>query len=89
MIEEQVRINNRLGMHARAAARFVKLASVYDSDIELIKDGFVTNGKSIMGIMMLAAAQGTHLTLRVNGSDELEAAMALRKLVEDRFGEDE
>ncbi len=89
MIESQIVINNRLGMHARAAARFVKLASAYASSIELIKDGFSTNGKSIMGIMMLAASQGTELTLRVEGVDELEAYMALRKLVEDRFGEDE
>ncbi len=89
MIESQIVINNRLGMHARAAARFVKLASAYASSIELIKDGFSTNGKSIMGIMMLAASQGTELTLRVEGADELEAFMALRKLVEDRFGEDE
>jgi phosphocarrier protein len=89
MINKQVVIINRLGLHARAAARFVKLASVYESEVELVKDNTVINGKSIMGVMMLAAAKGTELELRVDGPDELESATALKKLIEDCFGEDE
>lgn len=89
MIVQHVVIINRLGLHARAAARFVKLASAYDSSVELVNGQTTINGKSIMGVMMLAAAQGTHLELRVDGSDELESATALKKLIEDCFGEDE
>ncbi|GBE08494.1 MAG TPA: HPr family phosphocarrier protein [Gammaproteobacteria bacterium] len=89
MISEQIRIINRLGLHARAAASFVKLASSYDSDISLVYDEQSVNGKSIMGIMMLAASQGTNLLLEVNGTDETAAARALLELINSRFGEDE
>ena len=89
MISKQVVIVNRLGLHARAAARFVKLASVYESKVELARGDTVINGKSIMGVMMLAAARGTSLELRVAGEDEMEAAAALKKIIEDGFGEDE
>ncbi|HEC27904.1 MAG TPA: HPr family phosphocarrier protein [Gammaproteobacteria bacterium] len=89
MISEQIRIINRLGLHARAAASFVKLASSYDSDIFLVYDEQSVNGKSIMGIMMLAASQGTNLLLEVNGTDETAAARALLELINSRFGEDE
>ena len=89
MIVKSVVIINRLGLHARAAARFVKLASAYESNVELISEHATINGKSIMGVMMLAAAQGTRLQLHVEGSDELESATALKKLIEDFFGEDE
>jgi len=88
MIRKQVIIVNRLGLHARAAARFVKLASVYESNVELVRGQTVINGKSIMGVMMLAAARGASLELRVEGEDELEAATVLKKLIEDGFGED-
>jgi len=89
VICEQIRIINRLGLHARAAASFVKLASSYDSDIFLICGEQSVNGKSIMGIMMLAASQGTNLLLEVNGTDETAAARALLELINNRFGENE
>ena len=89
MISKPVRIINRLGLHARAAACFVKLASSYDSDIYLVYGEQSVNGKSIMGIMMLAASQGTDLLLEVNGTDETVATTALLELINNRFGEDE
>lgn len=89
MITEDILIINRLGLHARAAASFVRQASVYESEVELCFGDQVVNGKSIMGIMMLAASQGTELILKVNGSDEAEAREALVNLVNGRFGEDE
>jgi len=84
-----VTIINRLGLHARASARFVSLASEFKSEITLRRDGQQINGKSIMGIMMLAAAQGSQLELCVEGQDEENAAQALTQLIADRFGEDE
>jgi len=89
MISEQVQIINRLGLHARAAASFVKLASSFESDIFLIYGSQSINGKSIMGIMMLAASQGTEMRIEVQGADETEAAAALTNLIKNRFGEDE
>lgn len=89
MISKQFRIINRLGLHARAAASFVKLASSYDSDVFLVYGEQSVNGKSIMGIMMLAASQGTDLLLEVNGADETAAAKALLELINKRFGENE
>lgn len=89
MITEDILIINRLGLHARAAASFVKQASVFESEVELSFRDQVVNGKSIMGIMMLAASQGSELILKVSGSDEAEAREALVNLINDRFGEDE
>jgi len=89
VISKQFRIINRLGLHARAAASFVKLASSYDSDVFLVYGEQSVNGKSIMGIMMLAASQGTDLLLEVNGADETAAAKALLELINKRFGENE
>ena len=89
MIDEPVRIINKLGLHARAAAAFVKLASSFQSKIELTFCGQRVNGKSIMGIMMLAASQGSEMILHVDGADEQSAVDALVSLVNDRFGEDE
>jgi phosphocarrier protein len=89
MAEANVTIINKLGLHARAAAKFVTLASGFDSEIELARNGNAVNGKSIMGVMMLAASQGTELTLRATGSDEDEALEKIRELIADRFGEDE
>lgn len=82
-------IINKLGMHARAAAKFVSLANNYGSEISLIKDEQTVNGKSIMGIMMLAAAKGTELRICANGDDETKACTSLIKLVNDKFGEKE
>lgn len=89
MITEDILIINRLGLHARAAASFVKQASAFESEVELSFRDQVVNGKSIMGIMMLAASQGSELILKVSGSDEAEAREALVNLINDRFGEDE
>jgi phosphotransferase system HPr (HPr) family protein len=89
VISEQTRIINRLGLHARAAACFVKLAASFDSDIFLVYGEQSVNGKSIMGIMMLAASQGTDILIEVTGTDEIEAAEALVNLINNRFGEDE
>lgn len=80
---------NKLGMHARASAKFVNLASQFKSDIVLERNGHQANGKSIMGIMMLAAGKGSRLSLNVEGVDEDEAMQALRGLIENRFGEEE
>ena len=89
MVEKTVTIKNRLGLHARPAALFVKTAAQFNSDISVIKDGLEVNGKSIMGVMMLAAEQGSKLTIRANGEDEQEAIAALEKLIEDKFYEDD
>ena len=89
MICEQIQIINRLGLHARAAACFVKLAASFDSEVFLVYGEQSVNGKSIMGIMMLAASQGTEMLIEVTGTDEIEAAGALVKLINNRFGEDE
>lgn len=89
MAEASITIINKLGLHARAAAKFVTLASGFDSKIELARNGNAVNGKSIMGVMMLAASQGTELILRATGSDEGEAIEKISELITDRFGEDE
>lgn len=89
MIEKRVTIINKLGLHARAASRFVTVASGFASEIQLAKNGQVINGKSIMGVMMLAASQGTVLEMTVSGEDEDEAAARLERLILERFGEDE
>ncbi|MEE8388145.1 MAG: HPr family phosphocarrier protein [Acidiferrobacterales bacterium] len=85
---KDVLIDNKLGLHARASAKFVQLASEYGSDITLSRNGQKVNGKSIMGIMMLAAAKGTELELCADGADEDTAVTALSGLVNDLFGED-
>ncbi len=84
----EVTITNRLGLHARAAARFVHLASRFRSRIQVSRDGRVMDGKSIMGILLLSAARGTVITIAADGGDEREALAALRRLVESGFGED-
>jgi phosphocarrier protein len=82
-------IINKLGMHARASAKFVTLASHFKSDVTLGRNGQHANGKSIMGIMMLAAGKGTQVELSVTGEDEDHALEALLALIDNRFGEDE
>jgi len=86
--EEIFTIENKLGLHARAAALFVQLASKFKSDIYVRKDHMEVNGKSIMGVMMLAAAKGTRLKIRAVGEDSFEAVEALGRLIKDRFRED-
>ncbi len=80
-------IRNRLGLHARAAALFVKKASGYKADVWVEKDGQRVNGKSIMGLLMLACPLGTKVTLKVDGTDEAQAFGELGRLIEDGFGE--
>jgi len=87
MIEKEITIVNRLGLHARAAAKFVHAANNFKSKITLARDGRQIDGKSILGILMLAAAQGTTLTLRVDGADERDACQGLVSLIEGKFGE--
>lgn len=89
MIRRQVVIRNKLGLHARAAARFVTLASQFDSHIELARGGQRVNGKSIMGVMMLAAGLGVQLEISAEGADAGQAVEALAGLVEASFGEAE
>ena len=89
MISKEIEIINKLGLHARAAAKFVTCASRYSSDVKVMFNGREVNGKSIMGIMMLAAAKGSTLTLTTEGDDEQEAFNALEELINDRFGEGE
>lgn len=84
-----VTISNKLGLHARAAAKFVSVASGFAAEVWLEKAGQRINGKSIMGVMMLAASKGTVLTLTVNGDREDEAMAALVALVDGKFGEGE
>jgi phosphocarrier protein len=88
MVEKDLLISNRLGLHARAAARFVHLASGFSSRIKLRKDSTEVDGKSILGILALAAVQGTRLRLRCEGEDEQQAAERLCNLVVQRFGEE-
>jgi phosphocarrier protein len=87
MIEKEVIIVNRLGLHARAAAKFVHAANNFKSKITLSRDGRQIDGKSILGILMLAAAQGTKLMLRIEGSDERDACQDLVSLIDGKFGE--
>lgn len=87
MVEKEITISNRLGLHARAAAKFVQTAGRYRSRIALCRDGQDVDGKSILGLLTLAAAQGTRLLLRADGPDESEAVVSLVGLVDDKFGE--
>ncbi len=89
MIEQSVTIVNKLGLHARAAAKLVTCASQFSSAVQLRFNGQEVNGKSIMGVMMLAAAKGSELLLRVEGEDEAETIQALKTVIAERFGEDE
>jgi phosphocarrier protein len=89
MQQKQVTIINKLGLHARAAAKFVTLASTFSSEIDLSRDNQTVNGKSIMGVMMLAASRGTLLTLTTKGVDEHEAITRIEELVLSKFGEEE
>ena len=89
MMKKELLIRNKLGLHARAAAQIVKSASAYSSKISFIKNGLEVDGKSIMGIMMLAAARGSTVMLHVNGEDEERAVEGMEKLFNDKFGEKE
>jgi phosphocarrier protein HPr len=89
MIKKQITIINKLGLHARAAAKFVAYASRYGSEIKVTSHGQTVNGKSIMGVMLLAASKDSNIELSVHGDDEFEAFEALERLVNERFEESE
>ena len=89
MSEVEVVIANRLGLHARAAAKFVHLANQFEATIAVIKDGSKVDGKSILGLLTLAAKKGTRLRVTADGGDEAQALDGLTKLVRSNFGEDE
>ena len=87
MVERTVQILNKNGLHARPAAEIVKLAAKYTSEITISRDGTEVNGKSIMGVMMLAAECGSSLVLRADGTDADAAVSALAELIVNKFGE--
>jgi phosphocarrier protein HPr len=88
MIEKKLEIQNKLGLHARASAKLVDLASRFGCEVTIQKDKKAVNAKSIMGLMMLAAAQGTVLTFITDGEDEQEAMAAVENLLDDKFDEE-
>jgi phosphocarrier protein len=89
MIQTQILISNKLGLHARASAKFTKLAGSFKSEIHVGRNGRRVNAKSIMGVMMLAAGMGTSIQIEADGVDEQAAIDALRGLVDAKFGEGE
>lgn len=88
MLEREIIVSNRLGLHARATAKLVQTLSSYRSNVTLAAKGREVNAKSIMGVMLLAAGQGTSVVVRLDGEDEAEALQALVDLFERRFDED-
>lgn len=88
MTSRTVTVTNRLGMHARAAARFVNLATTFDSQVRVERDNRIMDGKSIMGVLLLAAAQGSTIAISAEGPDEAAAVESLCRLVESGFGEE-
>ncbi len=88
MLTKEFLIVNKLGLHARASALFVKTASRFASEVKLAREGIEVNGKSIMGIMMLAASKGTTVRLSVDGSDEADALQTIGDLIANGFGEE-
>mgnify|MGYP000061821763 FL=1 len=89
MMTKTFTIINKLGLHARAAAKFVTTASAYDAEITVTRENRTVNGKSIMGVMMLAAAKGSEITVTAEGEDAEQALASLDALVNDYFGEGE
>jgi phosphocarrier protein HPr len=87
MIERSVKIVNRNGLHARPAAEIVKASAKFKSEITIVRDDLEVNGKSIMGVMMLAAEFGATLTIRANGPDAQQAVDAIAELIAHKFGE--
>jgi phosphocarrier protein HPr len=87
-VEREFDILNRLGLHARAAAQLVRMANGFASEIHLVKDGMVVNGKSIMGVLMLAAPKDTKILIRATGEDAEEALAAIGELIARKFGEE-
>jgi phosphocarrier protein len=88
MTSQDVTVVNQLGMHARAAAKFVHLATRFEARVKVARDAREMDGKSIMGILLLAAARGSTITISADGADERDAVAALTALVQSGFGED-
>ncbi len=88
MIQKTIQIKNKSGLHARPAAHLVKVAGQFEADIKILKDGLEVNGKSIMGVMMLAAETGSELEFVIEGSDEQQALEAIIELIEKKFYEE-
>jgi len=88
MTTETLKIANKHGLHARPAAHLVKIAGRFESEIKIMKDGLEVNGKSIMGVMMLAAEPGSEITIQIDGSDEQSAMEALKELIGKNFYEE-
>ncbi len=88
LAEKAIVIGNELGLHARAATKFVQIAGKFPCDVTVEKDGHEVNGKSIMGVLMLVASKGSTIVIRGKGAQAGDAVAALVKLVEDKFGED-
>ena len=88
MIEKKIKIKNKLGLHARPAAEIVKLTTTFKSDIYISKNDRIVNGKSIMGVMTLAAEKDSVLSIRINGDDEEKALKAIVKLINSKFYEE-
>jgi phosphocarrier protein HPr len=88
MIECEVEIRNRLGLHARAAAKLVHVTGRFSSQVKLQKDGEEVDAKSILGVLLLAAAQGSRIVVRCDGEDETEAMRAISELIANRFDEE-
>lgn len=87
MIEREVKVVNRAGVHTRPASAIVKLTAKFKSEVQIVRDGFGINGKSIIGVMTLAAAQGSVLQLKIDGEDENECFVAIEELFNSGFGE--
>jgi phosphocarrier protein HPr len=89
MLEQRITIRNKLGLHARAAVKFVNLSNRFVASVKIVKDGSEIDGKSILGILTLAATQGSEITLLVSGKDEEAALKAISDLINNRFDEKE
>ena len=89
MLQQEVEIVNRLGLHARASAKLTQVAGQYTAEVWVSRNGRRVNAKSIMGVMMLAAAKGSRVTVETNGADEVPAMQAVAALIADKFGEGE
>jgi phosphocarrier protein len=89
VIEKTVKLKNRLGLHARAAAKVVHTAAGFESKVTLARDGDEVDGKSILGLLLLAASQGSEILVRVEGADEKDAFAALQNLIDRKFDEKE
>ena len=89
MVTKEITVENKLGLHARAAVKLVNLANRFESSVSIEKDGNIIDGKSVLGTLTLAATKGSSITLRITGKDEEIALESLEALINDKFYEDE